>query len=583
MMLLLLALACSTEPVSSNGDDGPTLADDVPPEIPVLPVLTVTLPERGAFVGEAGVQLAGHVEAGSAPLTTLTLDGQSIELDESGGFDQAVDWAPGINILSVRVEDEGGQRAVDGRAVLAGPVHVPGTVIEDGARLLLGPDMLDDDRPDVDDVASIAELLLADPSLLADRLGVPMDTGFATVTPTSLSYSDASVDLVPAAGRIIASITLSDVEMDFDVTDIAGFSWVSTDGSAWADELVLETSLVADTSGGDIGIDAIDTSAGLFSFGLTVDWFPDFLEDDLAGWVQGTLEDELATTAEDTVGALLGGVVDALAVSTTFAGVELDMTVVDLEAAASGLRITMDISLYGAPAFTLPPGAGSLETPDNPPAWPTSATDPFVVLVDDDVVNQLMFAMWSTGALSNFVFSGDELALLSGAVLPPPLGPATEVRIDGGMPPVVSLPSEPDQDVDLSLGELTLGVTRDDGETLEFSINVRAGAVLLVNDDGELTFDLDNRPAKVGLAVGTLGFPEPLDPGDLAALVRLSVPPLLGSASAFLPGFPTPTMDLGEITGLPALAGVELGLEDPEVQVEEQAGWLILGGRLAEQ
>ena len=83
------------------------------------------------------------------------------------------------------------------------------------------------------------------------------------------------------------------------------------------------------------------------------------------------------------------------------------------------------------------------------------------------------------------------------------------------------------------------------------------------------------------LEIGVIQAPAGLDPGDLAALVRLMVPPLLGNASAFLPAFPTPELPVGDLLGVDALSGVSWSLQDPAI-VLDGGGWLVLTGTMGE-
>jgi hypothetical protein len=162
------------------------------------------------------------VTSGSAPVRSLALNGESIPLDEAGQFSSSIQLEPGINVLGLRAEDDEGGRAVDGRAVYGGPLHEPDTTLVDAVRIQIGPDLLDDNNSDIDDVASIAESLLSDGSLSSAFIGVPIDTDFAEITPTSLDYGDVDIDIVPRDGSIAASVVLYDVWMDFDVD--GGFS-----------------------------------------------------------------------------------------------------------------------------------------------------------------------------------------------------------------------------------------------------------------------------------------------------------------------------------------------------------------------
>jgi hypothetical protein len=151
------------------------------------------------------------------------------------------------------------------------------------------------------------------------------------------------------------------------------------------------------------------------------------------------------------------------------------------------------------------------------------------------------------------------------------------LSLDLGLPPVLSPPTVAGQDADLSLGELRIGFLRTDGAETDVSASVRTGGRVGFDAAGALALSLDQRPAQMVLEVGVVQSPPGLDPGDLAALVRLLVPPLLAGAGAALPAFEAPTVDLGAVSGLDALAGVELGLASPALRVDA-GGWIVLEG-----
>lgn len=555
--------ACSRDPAPS--------ADATAPEVqaPVQPALTVSAPERYRFFPSGSAQIAGQLSPGSSPLSALTVNGDAVDLDEDGRFVASLDLSPGINILSTRGEDTDGGRAVDGRAVYAGPLHDPGATLPGAVRMQLGPDLLDDDEPDLDDVAAIGESVLADGDLASALVGVPIDAGFATITPTALSYGDVSIDIAPGTGALAASVVLYDVQMDFD----ADTGWLTLGGTAWLDAMTLSLTLEADGS----TVAATSSAVALEGYMLSVDWVPEWLEDDLADWTVETLEEEIAGTAEETVAELVGEYLGAFAIEAeVLDGVVLSVSLAEVASSPDGLQLTLDASVSG-PAAGLPGDAGSAATEGAAPPWPSGAS-PFWVAADDDLVNQVTFAMWASGALGGFSYSGEELTALSGAALVPPLGPVDTVELGIGMPPSVHPPTADDMSVDIGLGEWTMAFTRADGEVLSFSVNARTGALVAFSDTDEIILELDNRPANMVIAVGATAHPDALDPGDLAALIKLMVPPLFGNASAFLPGFALPPLDLGAVT--PALEGVALVPADLSLSLTADA-WLVLDGDLA--
>ena len=256
-VLALVALAaCSRDPEPQGG--GPEPDAEVSP--PVLPTLSVSAPERGAFVPEGSLQVAGSAVAGDAALSTLTLNGAEVALDGGGQpgsratFATTLATEPGINILGFRVDDAAGERAIDGRAVYAGPLLDPGATVEGGMRMQIGPELLDDDDSDLDDVAAIVEVVLGDPAIASAMVGTPFESDYFVLTPTSLSWTGASVDIVPGDAGLAVNLTLTDLWMDFDVEGTGWYDWLGTSGSAWADAVTIRTTLVATSGGGGITV-----------------------------------------------------------------------------------------------------------------------------------------------------------------------------------------------------------------------------------------------------------------------------------------------------------------------------------------
>jgi len=579
---LLLALAACSSP-KPTGEDIDRGVDGAGEEAELEePVLTVSSPERGAFVGTGSVTVEGRVTEGSAPISSVTVGDMSAILEADGAFSATLNPSPGLHIVNLRATAEDAGRAVDGRAFIAGPVYDPGDTIEGGVRLQLSPELLDDDDPDVDDVATLAEMLLEDPSITEGFEDEPLDTDDFTITPTTLEFGGAEVDLTVGDDRIYATVAILDLWLDFDADGKSWYSWVSTSGSAWADAVYLDIELVVSGSGGDVSLTPVETVAVFDGYGLTVDWFPDSLEGWLADWTQDTLEEEISATAEELVGDLVGEYLDAFAVDfEVFDGVQLGLALAGAEADDAGLVLELDATIASSvTGVSMPEGAGSVSTTGRGPSLPVQSDAPFLVAADDDVVNQLFFALWQAGALEGIEFSGIELGGLSGAEIPAPLGPVEVVTVSLGLPPVISPGTVEGFPATFSMGELRMVFDREDGVRFDFSVNAAAGMEVSFEDDGELALALDNRPSAMEVAVGVEECPSALDPGDVAALIRLMVPPLFGNASLFMPSFPPPSIALGELTDFEAFEGQELSFSDPELDVVDD-GWVLLSGSLS--
>lgn len=572
-MLLLLAAACSEEP-ETKATPAPELAAIRVPE------LVVNSPARGAFLGDVDqVNVAGTTKVGSAPLTTMEVNGKSIDIESKGGkFDGNVPVIPGVNLLGGRLEASDSGRAVDGRAVMAGAVWEPAERLSDTIKLQLGPEALDDNKPDMDDLASIAETVLSNPSLLESFVGYEIPTEYYTLTLTGAELGDSAIDIESGDGELALDVVVSDLIMDFDVEGAGIFSWVSTTGQAGADSATLNITLELSADDGDVVAVPTGIDVALTGFWVTVDWFPDSLEDDLAGWTQATLEETVAETVSEQVQTLVGEYLSAFSTNVEFGDFLLNVSLASLRCAEDGLRLTLDAWVDFPVQLDLPRNAGSLRTDGDGPSFPLTTTEPFAAAADDDLVHQLLFAFWAGGSLSGISFDALTLQALAGEI-PPPIGPVERVEIDVHLPVTTGKPSYEDQSIDISIGEMRLVVYREDGEVIDASVNVRTGALVYLDEENELNFTLDARPSFMTLEVGMEKSPQGLDPGDMAALVRLTVPGLFDAIGGFVPDVPVPDIPLESFSD--SLRGQALGLADPTVRVDD--GWVVIEGSLAEK
>jgi hypothetical protein len=578
-MLALFPLALLTGCNKDKAADTGGASDEAEVE---LPTYTITSPERGAFLGEEDVALEGTAEAGSAALTSLELDGAAVELSADGSFSHALDPRIGLNIVNTRLEDAGGERAVDGRAFVWGPTYRPGDAVPGAVRMVLGPDLLDDGNPDVDDAATLAEILLADEGLEDLFVDTPLETEDFILTPTNFVMGDADVSLSPDSGILRAQLDISDLFLEFELDGVGWYSWLGTEGYVRVRAAVLEVDVALDAGSRGVEATAQRSDVVLQDYEISLDYFPDGWEDSLAGWTQGFIEESIEEQVAGLVGDLISGYLSGLAVETELGEedpIRFSLELSDVDVDPTGLRLTMDAAAEAVYSIQLPANAGSPDTEDFPPDWPVGAP-PFAVLVDDDFLNQVIFAFWATGILS-LELTGDEMNALAGQELVPPLGPVEKVVLDFQLPPVMGTQVVEDLEASIALGEVRLQFYREDGQLLDFSLNLEAGAELTLEGD-EFGVALDNRANELLMEVGVLEYDTALDPGDLSALMRLLIPPLTSQVAVFAPTFPPPTLALDEVLEFESLEGVELGLQDAGLDFTDE-GWLMITGRLGSE
>lgn len=570
-MLASLAACGREDNLTPDTDTDPVV--EPPPD---LPVLVVDAPARGAFLA-GSVTVSGHVDAGTGTPNVLRLNDEDIDFLDGAAFSVDREPAPGLYLVGTRVEDDLGERAVDGRAVHVGPTRAPGEWIDDAMIVDIGRPLLDDDEPDVDDFATITERLVADPSFTSGLIGQTFGDSFE-LTLAGMSVGGAEVDIDPQQDVLWFDVVLLDLDTSF-TTEIA---YIDVTGWTSAEEATIFIDLVVEPGVDGVTAEATSVEVVLDGFDWGADYVPGWAEDSLEGTVQQMQEEALAEKISEMVPALLGDALSSFAFdlpvgSTTTVAASLSLA--DAEAHPGGITLRLDGRVTGQGA--LPAGAGSLRTDGAPPPFPTDGFDPITLAIDDDFLNQILFATWQSGALADVSLTGAELILMTGEDLPPPLGPVEEVTLDLGLPPVLTPSPDREDDqftVDIAVGELVIDIERDDGEEVTVSLSVRAGTELAVADGG-LAFELDRRSQRMDIVAGMLDWPDVLDPGDLASLFRLSAPGLVGGASSALPALPAPSVDLGAMTEVSSLNGVVWEIQEANAAMEE-SGWLVIRGRM---
>jgi hypothetical protein len=572
---LPLILGCGTQ--SAESEDGTAFqAPSSAYEYEGLPVLSVEHPERGSFDQSGSGTVRGSVSSGVAMVEEITINGKTASVDKTGRFEAEMGWSPGIQILNTHVEASNGERAVDGRAFHAGPVHEPEDWIMGAVRMEVGAEILDDDDDEPDDIAGLLELALEDESTLNTLIGQRLDLGSAIFTATDVSYGRARIDLDPQDGQINAVISLDGISIDFEMEGVDWYSGVGTTGSAWATSVDMGMAVTVASSGGEVRADVTDVEVLINGFGMTVEYVPDFLEDDISGWAEEFMEEAIVEMAYEEIPPLMQRVLSGFAIGATFdVDLSMEMRLAEIEVISEGVRFEADARVLATDPIEMVPGAGSLDTAGDPPDWPSAKDQPFWATVDDDLLNQLGFAFWATGQTKGFELDPVILGALSGGPLPAPLGPADSIQMSLNLPPVLTPPVQDDWAAHMAIGEWELVFNRKDGEVLTFSVSCRSHVQIELDADSEIAFSVDARPSEIELAVGVIEAPEALDPGDLAALVRLIVPPLLGNAGNFAPSIPIPEVALDEFLSVPATEGKVLRVDDPSILLEDN-GWLIL-------
>ncbi len=531
------------------------------------PRLLDVYPERGAwFAPGANVVVTGRTEATTAPVSIVKYLGELIT-QQGNTFEYSPPVVEGVNIVGLRIEADDEERTVDGRAFFHGNVHEVGATIPQAVHIHLSGAFLDDNNPDLDDVASIAELIITDPELLAG-FTEPVDTELAIVTPSEVTIGGADVGVVPSDGELWLTLTAKDVHVAFHLEGKGGLGDLLTgDGTLDADSVEVTLFLALSILDGEVQAEV--TNANVFFEGFQVQHEAlDKLGTDLSDLLEEFVTERFQELAMTTMGDLVADFLEGFAYETTVGEqvpLNVKLALDGIAVAKHGLNLTMAASVLSGLGQGVPfgPDRGSLKTVSTPPE-PNFSPAPVAFIIDDDLINQFMFAYWFGGGTSSLEYKVADFDDVDLSDVPAVFQPLSRIEIDTLLP-LTLLPRTLDDDelpFELALGELNLRLISDTGKSFGMSINIRTGIGFELNAAANSLRPLvDARPKFMVLKVGCYEAPPAIDPGSVASLIRLGFPPLLKQGSADF-SFAIPALPLGNFVSISALADKQLGFTD---------------------
>jgi len=549
-LALALLLGCA------DGVTDPEVTPKPKPETQVIadrvhPTLTLQAPLRGTFTAASDVEVRGTVKAGSAPLSALTVAGEDVTIGADGGFSHLVVLKPGPNILEVRVTAEDSGRAVDAVAIYAGQVHANGALLSDALALHLGPSFLDDNEDELDDLARIVEVMLSDAPFLQTFTNVPYDFDGDTMMVTDISITDAGVDLLPEVDCLFMSLTLGEqlegagghMDMSLNVSGMAALLGDVIHLHTVQTKVEARLCPTADADGA-LAVELRDAVVTFDGFLLSTSDLPNLATDlpSVHDALKATLESYLVDWLTTSLGDMLVDFLGAFEMAYTFGVTPPISAAFEIEGVSvspSGLEMRMSASFSAPLGLPVAPlGAGSLRTDDAPLAADFS-TQPVAVALSDDAVNQLLYAFWYGGGIAAYDIPTDQLT-----ALPEVFQPLSTLDVGMQLPSTLLPPDQPEYTFDISTGGLSLDLLAGADRWFHTMLHVRTGVDVGVNDKGELTFDLDDRAQKITVKASVEEVPAGLDKGDVAALLRMMVPTILGTVTVSYGGFPIPALEL---------------------------------------
>jgi len=294
--------------------------------------IEIFTPDRAAtLVSTEPVTVTGKLAAPAGGLLSLTIGGEEVGVAPDGTFSQSIEARTGINILTVEATDSFEQEARVVQAFAYAPEVVePGSFAEPEpipAGLLAWMDRAvfdDDDTGDLDDLASLVQLVVAGFDLnaaLPDPL-IPDEErpsfGWCTwdVAVTDVSIDLDEVDLYPVVDGLALKIHFSDLYAWVAATDDT-FGCPDAVGSATSEAITVSAELAVAIGPDGVQVDLVDITVDIAEIELDIqegvgqlfDWVINWFEDDLTALLKSELEGQVS----GIVAPLLAGVITQFA------------------------------------------------------------------------------------------------------------------------------------------------------------------------------------------------------------------------------------------------------------------------------
>jgi hypothetical protein len=555
--LLVGSIAGCTGKITAGGSDETGGARDITP-----PAIEIEMPQRGTIAEGTQVQVAGRVTDVESDIAQVTINGQPTAVGADGSFSLTLDASSdGITLLETIASDTAGNQASDARAVLTGTLVSHETPVAEGLAAHVSAQAMNG-------LSSMLSTTVNNVNFtsVAKSQNPVVDTGSscnsAKVYVDSVGHGGINVDANPVTGGIKAGVSIRSLVVRGRVT----FRAVCISGSAnWT---IRATSYdvggrIAPTLNSaaiNIGLDGITSQ--FRGFNLTISGVPGVVVD----MVEGRVRDELAKILRDKIRQLLPPLAnDFLAEfladswDVNLLGQTLNLSVWPsaMTWTAEGGTIVLDTS-------TTIDGMGDalyLSSPRPRPSTTDLTSTGFRVGVADDVLNQLLSAMWVTGSFEDQMVPVED-ALLSAAFG----GDVGSATLNALLPPVASFDTTTGT-ARLTIGDLMMTVLDPSGDTLaQFVISSEIDLAVETTADGRVKLVTRTPRILAQVLEQSPNLVTPLDGTKVTSIAELAVTQLSLMADELLDTLPVPGL-------------ADAAISSPTFQPAN--GYLLIGGQLS--
>ena len=539
----------------TGGPEGAAERDITPPTI------EIHTPERGTLVEGTQVEVAGVATDLETSIASVTINGQSVPVGSDGRFSVLLQVTEGITLLESVASDAAGNKASDARAVLAGTLVPQETAVSDGVAAHLSAEAMGGLGDMVSGVANGTDF-----TGLAVALNPVVNTGdgcnSAKVYVESVGHSGVEVGAAPVTGGIDTDVSIRSLvvrgRVRFRALCIGGSASWTIRATAYDVGGRIAPTLADRTI--SIGLDGV-TSA-FRGFDLDVNNVPGFIEN----LFEGNVRDKLAQILRDKVREMVPSLAndflaeflaDSWDVSLLGQTVSLSVWPSAMDWTEQGGTIVMDTSATVE-------GIGDalyLSNPRPRPADADMASTGLRIGLADDVLNQLLSAVWVSGALEDALLPADAATL--SAAFGADVGSVSASMM---LPPVASFDTTTGT-ARITIGDLIVDALGPAGEEVaSFVMSAEIELAVQTSSDGRVKLVTRTPRILAQVLSQSSSLLTPLDNEKVAAIAELAIKQLSLKADSLLESLPVP------------------GLADATIMsptFQSAAGYLLMGGQLA--
>jgi hypothetical protein len=542
------------------GCTGTITREGVAPDDHLPPTVEVQTPERGTLTGERSVTVTGRASDAESVVLQVMVNGTLATLADDGSFQATITLDDGVTLLETVATDGGGNTASDARAILAGNLVDQTTPVADAIAAVISPQAMNGLADLVNSYTSGIDL-----SALARSYNPVVNTGDSCndykAYVDSVTRGPIEVSAAAATGGIQGRVTIRDLvirgHIDFRAVCISG----SANYTVTADAYDAGSLIAPALADGTISIGLQNVTSNFRGFNVDVSGVPGFVEDRFEGAVRdkvaAILRDKIAQVVPPLATQFLDGFV-----SKTYEANLLGQTVqfsfwpsaMSWTEAGGSLVLDSNTSVAGVTGTYV-------STPSERPSDADLASNGLRIALADDVFNQLLASVWSSGALEDTLLPGDQSGGLGGA-----LGAEVDsATITMMLPPVTSFDTTTGT-ARLTLGDLVVDAYSVDGGTLaSFAVSAEIDLAVTTAASGQVQLVTGHPRILAQVLEQSSTLLVPLDSQKAAAIAELAIKTISLKADELLGDIP-----------VPGLANATIA--SPTFQ--PVSGYLMMGGEL---